>query len=96
MSEQVSQQVWRFPLKLADRVEIQMPTAAQILSVHVQAADSDTFNICLWAICQPDAPKEWRNFVIVGTGHPMPYDLGRFIGTVLMPPFVWHVFEVKP
>lgn len=32
--------------------------------------------------------------IIVGTGNPAD-DLGRYIGTVQEPVFVWHIFEVE-
>jgi len=80
--------IWKFPLPLEDLVEVSMPKDSRILSLACQDGQ-----ICMWAKCDPDAPKVTRKFVIAGTGHPLPFGLGEFIGTVLMGPLVWHVFE---
>ena len=80
--------IWKFPLALTDFVSVEMPENAVVLSV-----DNQDGVLCLWAMVEPDMPKDVRHFSIVGTGNPMPAGLKKFIGTVLMPPYVWHVFE---
>ena len=68
-----------------------MPKGAELLSV----ANQDGC-LCLWANVDADKQFETRFVKIIGTGNPIPQDMGvdrRFIGTVLMDPFVWHVFE---
>lgn len=88
--------IWKFPLAMVHRQSVEMPKGAQVLSVHGQRPNPDLDGtICLWAVCRLDAPKVARHFAIVGTGNPMPSGLGKFIGTVLMPPFVRHVFECE-
>ena len=82
--------IWKYELEITDRQTILMPGGAKILAV----GDQDG-TLCLWAECDPGNLGLDRVIAIVGTGHPMP-GMGRpvHIGTVLMPPFVWHVFEV--
>lgn len=68
-----------------------MPKDAQILSVANQDG-----TLCLWAKVDASKQVETRFIEIIGTGNPIPQDMGvdrSFIGTVLMDPFVWHVFE---
>jgi hypothetical protein len=69
-----------------------MPIGAIPLSVHGQGDD-----ICLWALVQTEAKREERSFVIVGTGHEVPKEAGKFIGTALLcdDRLVLHVFERK-
>lgn len=60
------------------------------------AGDFDVYfsgTICVWAMVNPDAEKVPRQFLICGTGGPMPDRVGEFIGTVFGGPFVWHVFD---
>ena len=82
--------IWKFPLEVTDFVSVEMPLNAVVLSV-----DNQDGALRLWAMVEPDMPKDIRHFYIVGTGNPMPAGLKKFIGTVLMPTFVCHVFERK-
>jgi hypothetical protein len=50
----------------------------------------------LWAIVDPEQPKQLRTIHIVGTGNPMPANLLRYIGTAQRLDGVWHVFEESP
>ena len=89
------QAIWKYPLKLTDEQQIMMPVAAQILHVDKQG---DT--LTLWALVDAtypdgrDAEHVARTIEVHGTGNPISGNYRRqYIGTVLMPPFVWHVFE---
>jgi len=81
--------VWKFPLRVSDVQPVTMPAGARILHVAEQFGD-----LCLWALVDPDAPKETRVIAICGTGHPAPDD-GRHIGSVMLhgSALVFHVFE---
>ena len=81
--------IWKFPLELTNKQEVQMPVGANVISV-----DNQHGQICMWALVNDEAEKETRTFEVVGTGHYM-RDIDRdFVGTVQQGPFVWHVFEV--
>ena len=82
--------IWKFPLAAVDRQAVEMPRGAQVLAVEVQHG-----TICLWAMCDKTALTENRHFAVMGADRTMPAGLKKFIGTVLMPPFVWHVFECE-
>ena len=56
--------VWKFPTPIDDVFSIDLPKGAQILTVQVQRGEP-----CIWALVDPDAPKEKRHFVLLGTGH---------------------------
>jgi hypothetical protein len=86
--------IWKFPLQLTDRQEIEMPEGAVILSVQVQRSQ-----VCLWALVEPGASKVKRQFRIHGTGHDVPdVDKLDFIGTIQNNggDLVFHVFEEFP
>lgn len=84
--------VWKFPINfgLAGGDFIEMPQGAQILTVQLQKGVP-----CLWAVVNPDAPKELRLFEIVGTGHPMRLGSMQYVGTfqLYVDELVFHVFE---
>lgn len=85
--------VFKYPVKIVDHVSIGMPEGARLLSFQCQGEQP-----CLWALVDPTAKKETRNFRFVGTGHPIEESPGslRFIGTAQMMggSLIWHLFEV--
>lgn len=82
--------VWKFRLSLTEEQTIELPGGATILSTQNQGGQ-----ICLWAIVNPEQEKVAKRIAIIGTGNPMPSGVQRFIGTVLMTHFVWHIFECE-
>ena len=86
--------IWKYPLPVQDRVELEMPDGAEILTVA-----SDTGEPCLWAAVETERPKGKRVLHIVGTGHPMPPESANwwYIGTFFVPRpgivLVFHVFD---
>lgn len=81
--------IWKYELKLTDRQKVSMPVASDLLSVANQRG-----TLCLWAMVDPtNANKVERDIEIIGTGNPMPDGRRSFIGTAVIDPFVWHVFE---
>ena len=85
--------IWKFPLEVMDEQTVPMPDGAKVLSVGLDADGA----LCVWAVVDPDRPRVGKSFRIYGTGNPVPADLSEvgFLGTVLMPPFVWHVYGVR-
>lgn len=80
--------IWKYELQITDVQRVPLPAKAIIQSVAVQR---DT--ICLWATVDTELPVEPRKILLVGTGHDTKHCLGlQFVGTVVMEPFVWHVF----
>lgn len=69
---------------------ILMPTGAEILCVQMQGSHPQ-----LWALCDPHQPTQPRAITICGTGHHMPDQPGRYVGTFQMHDgsLVWHVFD---
>lgn len=80
--------IFKYPLEITDTQEISMPAGAKILSVANQRG-----MLCLWALCDPKAKRDSRTIEIVGTGNPWDDRDSVFIGSVVIEPFVWHVFE---
>lgn len=68
-----------------------MPVGAMVLSVQVQRMMP-----YIWALVDPDLPPlEERLFYVVGTGHPLSDNPGKYIGTfqLLEGGLVFHLFE---
>lgn len=76
---------------------VEMPEGAKILSVGCQGP-----KLVAWALVNHEAPKVWRNLIVVGTGWPLDEvfalrdirQLGDFIGTAVDQfGLVFHVFD---
>jgi hypothetical protein len=85
--------VWKYPVQLTGGPqELHVPTGAEIIHVDYDGRRE----LCLWALVDADNDKEWREFKIVGTGHPeVDPETDHYVGTVINLGFVWHVFEVR-
>lgn len=83
-------EIWKFVLEITSRQWVPMPRGAVVIS----AANQDG-SLCIWAMVNPDHPTVGREFNVIGTGNKVDADVERvFIDTVLIGPFVWHVFEL--
>ncbi len=85
--------IWKYPLRaeIEDQF-IEMPSGSKILTVQVQNAIPN-----LWAIVNPEHPKERRHIRIHGTGHNIRDSTRlRYISTFQIQGagLVFHVFEV--
>lgn len=85
--------VFKYPVPIADEARILMPEWAQILSVAFQGPQ-----LMLWAIVDPDAPKQVRVLAIRGTGHPAAgldgTEPAAFVGTAIHPGgLVFHIWD---
>jgi len=81
--------IWKYELKITDRQKVRMPVVSDLLSVANQRG-----SLCLWAMVDPaNANTVERDIEIIGTGNPMPDGRRTFIGSAVIDPFVWHVFE---
>jgi len=86
----MTKRIWKYPLRVTDSQTITIPKGSEILSVQEQAG-----NPTLWVLVDDRlVTYSRRTFRIYGTGHALPEDPGKFIGTVqLNNARVWHVFE---
>lgn len=83
--------IYKYKLEITDKQTVALPADADILSVDAQLGE-----LCLWAVVVPNNFTIERRIEIFGTGADIPTGLGIsriYLGTVVMPPFVWHVFE---
>lgn len=85
-----SVRVLKFAFRIEDDVKIQMPVGARILHANVQHGVP-----CVWALGDLAGPYCERHLQIVGTGNPLPAELGQYVGTFMMydGALVWHVFD---
>lgn len=84
-------QIWKY--QLSGSSMLQVPDGGEALCVQMQGCHPT-----LWMMVDPAMPLAPRQFMIVGTGAPLPDSMaGRdafpYVGTVQDGDLVWHVFE---
>jgi hypothetical protein len=81
--------IWKYTLE--HRIQLQMPKGAEVLTVREQGEE-----ICLWALVDPSAEKETRQFHSFGTGHDVDDLPMKYVGTSHLEggALVFHTFEV--
>ena len=83
--------IWKYVLPTQERVTLQMPDGAKVLTAGEQQGD-----LVLWALVDPNAPLSNRHFHICSTGHSTALATKEgYVGTVQTWPLglVWHIFE---
>lgn len=92
----MTQAIFKYQLEVADYQKIMMPENARILCTQSQKD-----HCYIWAIVDPQAAMEEREFEIYGTGHPFFENVHfgketKYIGTfqIFNGSFVGHLFEL--
>jgi len=86
--------VYKYAINSLGENLIKMPIGAEILTVQMQGK-----SCCIWALVDPLAEVEERNFTVFGTGHEIEGSENMsYIGTFQMHDgaLIWHLFEVNP
>lgn len=80
--------IWKFTLE--PNCTLEMPIGAEILTVQEQNGHAQ-----MWALVDPYAENEEREFAVYGTGHKIPDSPGAYVGTFQLNEgtLVFHVFE---
>ena len=81
--------IWKYELS-PHVLFYDLPRGAKVLSAREQG-DA----ICFWAEVDPNQPKEPRKMMVFGTGHVIPPEPMRFVGTahIQQGALVFHVYE---
>lgn len=86
--------IWKYDLP-AIGGSIELPRSAEILTIQTQYGQPK-----LWALVSMDdqEPPVKRTFKVYGTGHVLPDNPGKYIGTFQMfeGKIVFHLFEEVP
>jgi hypothetical protein len=87
-------EVWKYEVGTFGLFSVDMPEGAQILAVQEQDGAGH-----IWALVDPNAPRVFRDFLLVGTGCAIDDSFRvEHVGTFqqVNGALVWHVFEVTP
>lgn len=81
--------IWKYHPTIEDVVTFIVPPQTKLISAGVDPSG----DLCVWMeVAQPEFPKIAKIVCgVFGTGQNVPDDM-IFLNTVLMTPFVWHVY----
>lgn len=84
--------IWKTVLRAEVQQTIKIPQGAQFIAAREQHE-----KMCVWYICDPEAPMVERHILILGTGHVILPDTGNLspIGCAMLEDGaeVYHIFE---
>lgn len=85
-------QIWKYPVEATGIQSLEVPKGATLLTVQTQFGIPQ-----IWVLCEPENPKEIRTISMYGTGHQIPNDPGKYIGTFQIEDgkLIFHIFEPK-
>ena len=86
----MGKKIFKFELETTDFQEVNMHLGAEILYMATQHEKP-----CIWALVNPKAPLIKRTFEIFGTGHTIPDEYRKYIGSYQLNngQLVFHCFE---
>lgn len=88
--------IYRFPIPITDRFELELPMGSAFL--HVACQERAPHDPSAWFLVDTQLRPVTRHFAIIGTGNPVPADVSaaEHMGTFQMfqGGLVWHLFEV--
>jgi len=90
----MAHRIWKYRLHIkGGEQEFGIPEGATVLYVGKNPQD---YSLAVW-VDVPDstALAQKRLFEIIGTGHEVPAGT-RYLGTVVLDEFAWHILEVIP
>lgn len=91
-------EILKYPLSIDEENILSLPSGSRPVFVGNQRGQ-----LTLWVLVTDAKEYETRMFLIAGTGMRIP-DQGvpdqgnafyEYVGTAIVEPFVWHVFEAK-
>lgn len=93
----MSRAIWKFPLSsVGSLTVVYMPKGAIIRRFAFDVGHAIPGRVpppTIWAECQPDAPREMREFQLIMTGEKIHDSRLQWIGTDQHGGFVGHCFE---
>ena len=91
--------IYKYPVPLDKAFfDLELPYNTKILAFQLQGVPgTNAAQPVIWALIDKNNVLDMRHFAIRGTGTPMNdwRSSDIYIGTVQIPPFVWHLFETK-
>lgn len=84
--------IHKFTHPVAETIQLHIPNDAVFLRVGRDTRHTD--ELAFWFEVDSDQKETIRHtYDLVGTGHPVPKTATRYLDSVMMAPFIWHVYQ---
>jgi hypothetical protein len=93
----VTKKVFKYRLYLTDEPQtFEVPQVDRNRTQVPLVAVDPKGDLCVWIVAHEGCSTVKRRFVVEGTGHLIFNECGYtdHVGSAVMGPFVWHVFEI--
>lgn len=83
--------IYKYEVLIKDAFSIYLPIGSKILSFQIQNGKP-----YIWALVDENNESKKRYFVLIGTGNNIDEyntEILKYIGTIQLDSFVWHLFE---
>jgi hypothetical protein len=80
--------IFKYQLAITDKQVIDIHGKATQFTVGLDPFD----DLCVWAVVDKSKTPTPHTFFIVGTGHLMPKEAKKWLGTVRQRQFMWHIW----
>lgn len=80
--------IYKYQFEISELFYLELPSVRQILAVQLQHGTPT-----MWVLVNPDYVKENVLFRTLATGEQSKYSPGKYISTIQLDGFVWHIFE---
>lgn len=81
--------IWKEEFEVAERQILAIPAGSIFLDAQIQDR-----KLMIWFQCDSDEPAVPRKIAIYGTGPVIPDNPGKYIVTVPMGVFIWHIYDL--
>lgn len=78
--------IHKYPISIRTEQQIELPYGYKPICVQIQNG-----KIWLWAKVNSENHKEYATIFVIGTGQYLPG--GKYIGTVQLDGYVWHIYH---
>lgn len=84
--------IWKYPLAVVDGIQTRkIPIGATFCHV---GNDPRGPGVAVWFHVDSARSEESRDFMVVGTGHPVP-EQSKYLGSASQNGFIWHVLQLR-
>lgn len=84
--------IHKFTHQLTDIMQLHIPVGGRFLKVGRDTRNTD--ELAFWfEVDTEQSETTRRSFFLTGTGHPVPKGAKTYLDSVMMTPFIWHIYE---
>ena len=84
--------IWKFPLSVVDGIQSRnIPIGSSFCHA---GNDPRGPGVAVWFAVDSAMGEELKNFMVVGTGHPLP-EHSQYLGSAAQNGFIWHILQLR-